>query len=106
MERVPRDRAVFFLRNKGMDVRMFQPGATKAEIAAESGFWRTVIDAGTVVSHNGAAHVPSTYNAEFLAAAEGLPFDDFVSVGPGHRRTAGGSAARGRRAVPAAARRP
>jgi hypothetical protein len=78
IEQIPRQPAVYFLRNKGMDVRMFQPGATKAEIEAESGFWRTVIDAGTVINRNGAAHAPSTYNAEFLVAAEGLPFDDFV----------------------------
>ena len=77
-EEIPREQGVFFLRNKATDVRMFQPGASQAEIDAEAGFWRTVIMAGTVINRNGTSHAPSTYNAEFLAAAEGLPFDDFV----------------------------
>jgi hypothetical protein len=78
VEEIPREVGVFFLRNKGAETRLVQPDATEAEIAAESVFWRAVIRAGTVVNRNGAAHAPSTYNAEFLAVTEGLPFDDFV----------------------------
>ena len=75
---IPRAPGVFFLRNKGVDTRMFRPDAPAAEIAIESAFWRTVIMAGTVVNGNGAVDVPETMNAPFLADLKGLPFDDFV----------------------------
>ncbi len=77
-ETIPRQPGVFFLRNKGVETRMFRPDATAAEIAIESAFWRTVILAGTVVNRNGAVDVPETMNAPFLAQLKGLPFDDFV----------------------------
>ena len=64
---IPRAPGVFFLRNKGVDTRMFRPDAPAAEIAIESAFWRTVIMAGTVVNRNGAVDVPETMNAPFLA---------------------------------------
>ena len=75
---IPSEPGVFFLRNKGTDTRMFRPDATQAEIAVESGFWRTVILAGTVINQNGTVEVPETLNAPFLAELRGLPFDAFV----------------------------
>jgi hypothetical protein len=77
---IPAQPGVFFLHNKGADLRRWQPGATEAEIAAETPFWRLVILAGSAVTINGVTHVPETLNADFLAAFEGKPFEDLVAA--------------------------
>jgi hypothetical protein len=74
-DRIPAERGIFFLRNKGVGTRMHRPEATEAEIRSEARFWRLVISAGTIVDRADRAHVPATYNASFLEDLEGRPFD-------------------------------
>lgn len=76
---IPRERGVYFLRNKGQELRIVQPDAAAMAVEAESKFWRTVILAGTVVDRDGSVHVPETLNASFLAGAEGTSFAEFVA---------------------------
>ncbi len=77
---IPADRGVFFLRNKGVDLRKFQAGATQAEIEAEAGFWRLAIAAGSAVDAAGRVGVPITANAPFLEAFEGRPFAELIDA--------------------------
>ncbi len=68
---IPAERAVFFLRNKGAELRRMDARATASEIRYESAFWRLVILAGTVVDRGGTVHVPETLNASFPCRTRG-----------------------------------
>jgi len=77
---IPAERGVFFLRNKGAELRAINPGASEAEVAADVPFWRLAILAGSAFDRGGRVHVPETLNADFLAAFEGKAFADLITA--------------------------
>ncbi|MEO5964753.1 MAG: hypothetical protein ABIR11_04750 [Candidatus Limnocylindrales bacterium] len=78
-DQIPAERGVFFLRNKGVELRRRHPEAPADRIDAAAGVWRLVVIAGTIVDRGGQAHVPETSNSAWLGAWEDRSFKDLLA---------------------------
>jgi hypothetical protein len=74
---MPSDRAIYFLRNKATEARLYGP-PPGSSVEAEARYWRLINSQGIYRDAGGKVAAPVNAEAEYAIQADGMPFETLV----------------------------